>query len=112
MPSPSARFVQPLAQASGEPARVGGKGASLYRLVELGFRVPPGFALTVEAFRATLARLGLTSVVKRLAAGLEAGRDVGALGREIREALGTGTLPPDVLDSVQPFADALWLDSP
>ena len=106
------RYVQAITRGFGDTARVGGKGASLYRLAELGLRVPPGFALTVEAFRATLARLGLTVVVRRLAAGLEAGRDVGALGREVSEGLRTGTLPPDVLESVQASADALWRDSP
>ena len=32
---------------------IGGKGASLDRLVRLGFRVPPGFCLTTAAFRAS-----------------------------------------------------------
>ncbi|MFN0094640.1 MAG: PEP/pyruvate-binding domain-containing protein [Dehalococcoidia bacterium] len=37
--------------ASTEAARVGGKAASLARLGAAGFPVPPGFALTVEAYR-------------------------------------------------------------
>jgi rifampicin phosphotransferase len=36
---------------SGEPG-IGGKGASLDRLVRLGYRVPPGFCVTTAAFRA------------------------------------------------------------
>jgi len=35
-----------------EPARVGGKGASLNRLARAGFRIPPGFCLTTDAFLA------------------------------------------------------------
>jgi pyruvate,water dikinase len=38
-----------------EPARVGGKAASLDRLARAGFRIPPGFCLTTEAFEAQLA---------------------------------------------------------
>lgn len=33
-----------------DPARVGGKGASLNRLARAGFRIPPGFCLTTDAF--------------------------------------------------------------
>ena len=38
-----------------EPARVGGKGASLNRLARSGFRIPPGFCLTTDAFAAQVA---------------------------------------------------------
>ena len=37
--------------ASGDDA-LGGKGASLDRLIRLGYRVPPGFCVTTAAFRA------------------------------------------------------------
>ncbi|MEX1104537.1 MAG: PEP/pyruvate-binding domain-containing protein, partial [Dehalococcoidia bacterium] len=33
------------------PARAGGKGASLARLGAAGFPVPPGFVVTVDAYR-------------------------------------------------------------
>jgi pyruvate,water dikinase len=38
--------------AAEDPRVLGGKGASLDRLLRLGFRVPPGFCLTVDAFHA------------------------------------------------------------
>ena len=38
-----------------------GKGASLDRLIRLGFRVPPGFCLTIAAFRAQCESLGAGS---------------------------------------------------
>lgn len=61
-----------------EPAALGGKGASLDRLLRMGFRVPPGFCLTTAAFhaqRSTLAEgaapvapdVGRPSWVDRLA---------------------------------------------
>ncbi|HKG57065.1 MAG TPA: PEP/pyruvate-binding domain-containing protein [Candidatus Limnocylindrales bacterium] len=37
--------------ASVDPAVVGGKGASLGKLIEAGFRVPPGLVITTAAFR-------------------------------------------------------------
>jgi rifampicin phosphotransferase len=36
---------------AGDPGTLGGKGASLDRLIRMGFRVPPGFCLTTAAFR-------------------------------------------------------------
>jgi pyruvate,water dikinase len=38
-------------------ARIGGKAASLDRLAGFGFRIPPGFCLTTDAFAAQLATL-------------------------------------------------------
>ncbi|PVZ12017.1 PEP/pyruvate-binding domain-containing protein [Actinomycetospora cinnamomea] len=40
--------------AAADAAVVGGKGAGLHRLVALGARVPAGFVVTTEAFRAAL----------------------------------------------------------
>ncbi len=40
-----------------DPVSLGGKGASLDRLIRMGFRVPPGFCLTTAAFRAQRASL-------------------------------------------------------
>jgi pyruvate,water dikinase len=48
---------------------VGGKGANLGRLMRMGLPVPPGFVVTVEAYRAFLAANNLTN------AGPEALRD-------------------------------------
>lgn len=44
-------FVLPLDSASADLARVGGKGASLARLVNSGLPVPPGFHVTTDAYR-------------------------------------------------------------
>ncbi|MHC1562608.1 PEP/pyruvate-binding domain-containing protein [Actinomycetospora sp. C-140] len=41
-------------QVAGDPDTVGGKGAGLHRLVDLGVRVPCGFVVTTDAFRAAL----------------------------------------------------------
>ena len=44
-------LIEWLGSATGGPERLGGKAASLDRLARMGFRIPPGFCLTTEAFR-------------------------------------------------------------
>ncbi|MFL5681036.1 MAG: PEP/pyruvate-binding domain-containing protein [Chloroflexota bacterium] len=54
--------------ASTDPALVGGKGASLGRLIAAGFRVPPGFVVTTAAFREHLVSVaGAGSIAEALA---------------------------------------------
>ena len=48
--------------------RIGGKGASLARLAEAGFPVPPGFAVTVEAYRLFHDTLGISDALEALCA--------------------------------------------
>lgn len=50
-------MIEWLDGADVEVARVGGKGASLNRLARSGFRTPPGFCLTTDAFDAHAANL-------------------------------------------------------
>jgi phosphoenolpyruvate synthase/pyruvate phosphate dikinase len=45
-----------------DPAALGGKGASLDRLIRMGFRVPPGFGLTTRAFEAQRAAIATDAV--------------------------------------------------
>ena len=47
---PAYKLVVPLDGADGDPHLVGGKAASLVNLIDKGYRVPPGFCLTTEAF--------------------------------------------------------------
>ncbi|MBI5949813.1 MAG: PEP/pyruvate-binding domain-containing protein [Chloroflexi bacterium] len=87
------------------PARIGGKGASLARLGAAGFPVPPGFAVTVEAYRVFHEAYGLTGALEPLLslagrptpaqvreacapilAKLEASRLPGALGEALEAA--------------------------
>lgn len=55
-PAP-ASSVQWLGIADADVHLVGGKAASLDRLARLGFRIPPGFCLTTDAFHAQLAAI-------------------------------------------------------
>ena len=57
MPTSTLPLVEWLGRAEGGVRLLGGKGASLDRLVRLGFRVPPGFCLTTAAFERQMALL-------------------------------------------------------
>ena len=57
---------------------LGGKNASLGEMIGAGLAVPPGFAVTTEAFTAHLAATGLARELKELLSGADPG-DPGAL---------------------------------
>jgi rifampicin phosphotransferase len=52
VPSVQHALIEWLGEAASGADALGGKGASLDRLIRLGHRVPPGFCLTTAAFRA------------------------------------------------------------
>ena len=56
-------LVMALDDPGAVPALVGGKGASLARLVRAGFRVPPGFHMTTRAYLDFAGRTGLREAV-------------------------------------------------
>lgn len=83
-------------------ARIGGKGASLARLGAAGFPVPPGFGITVDAYRVFHNGLGLDDAMEPLVE--QAGRPTPA---QVREACGPllaklegARLPEDVQEAV------------
>jgi rifampicin phosphotransferase len=80
--------------APADPSLVGGKAASLHRLARLGFRVPPAFCLTTEAFRAQLAATVDASLVATGAAGVDSvaqGLGTTSLATRVAAALDTAT---------------------
>ncbi|MBI4497617.1 MAG: hypothetical protein HY689_06960 [Chloroflexi bacterium] len=65
-------FILPLdAVGRADRAQVGGKAAHLGELLRAGFPVPPGFCLTVGAYRAMLAQDGLGARLAAALAGLD-----------------------------------------
>jgi phosphoenolpyruvate synthase/pyruvate phosphate dikinase len=58
-------WIIPLGDTSGLDVNiVGGKAASLAKLISIGIRVPPGFCLTVAAYRQFLASSNLSGVIQ------------------------------------------------
>lgn len=78
-------------------ARLGGKGASLCRLVRRGHRVPPGFIVTADAFLESCRALGIEDALGPLP---ERG-DPGAHGARARERLAGGRIPQKVLRAIE-----------
>src|SRR3954471_13410883 len=66
--SASARASYPMVawldDATVERDRIGGKAASLRRLASFGFRIPPGFCLTTDAFAIQAASLPGSEILR------------------------------------------------
>lgn len=97
--------------------RVGGKTASLgemYReLAAQGVKVPPGFAITAEAYRYFLRQGSLDRQINALLRDLDT-RDTDALhkcGAEIREAILATALPADLETEIVTAYDQLCADT-
>jgi pyruvate,water dikinase len=84
--------------AAENPGSLGGKGASLDRLVRMGFRVPPGFCLTTAAFQAQRAALDT------------AADGAGDGAPPWLDRLASGPLVPDVEDALIEALDRLVLE--
>jgi phosphohistidine swiveling domain-containing protein len=112
--TPDTAFVEPFGASSPDAARLGGKGASLSRLVSLGHRVPPGFTITAEAFVAGLQAMGLGPMIGRIRDVLAGGEgDLAALGQAVQEGLAGSSIPERVLAPVLAEVEALrlWQDN-
>lgn len=102
-----ARYILPLAEVGRDDlALVGGKNASLGELTRhlaaVGVKVPPGFALTADAFRLHLEEAGLTDWIRTRLAGLDI-LDVAKLARtaaEIRSRIADAPIPAPVRDEL------------
>ena len=106
------RFVEGFDDPRPDPARQGGKGASLARLTARGHRIPPGFVITVDAFRATIASLALDGDLARVSEGLARGEDVSAPGSTLERGLLGGRTPQEVLGPILAAARAADLFPP
>ncbi len=79
----------------------GGKSANLGELLAAGIPVPPGFAISAEAYRAFVAATGIDGTI---AAALPHGAEHAA--KAIGEAMRFAPLPPDLRDEL----DALYTE--
>jgi pyruvate, water dikinase len=89
-------------RASDEP-RFGGKSASLGELFGAGVPVPPGFALSTDAFRSFVAQSDLGALIERRLRTCDS-EDVDALGAAcagIREELAAAAVPAAIADEVE-----------
>ena len=92
-----------------DPGLLGGKGASLCRLVNLGHRVPPGFVITRDAFQTALQDLGLAPTLNTLDSLLGSSKDTVALGEEVRQSILSRRIPSRILEPIIALVEELRL---
>jgi pyruvate,water dikinase len=95
-------FVAPLERFSvDDVAQVGGKGANLGELLQVGLPVPPGFAITADAYLEALDEAGIRDELRDVFG--SASTREGALAdvsAELRALVSKAALPPSIQEAV------------
>ena len=91
---------------------LGGKGASLCRLVSLGHRVPAGFVITRNAFQSGLEEMGLGFALKRIDSMLSGSDDMTAPAEQIRQRILSGRIPSQIFEPIVRTVESLRLWEP
>jgi pyruvate,water dikinase len=94
--------------------RVGGKGASLARMVAAGLPIPPGFHITTEAYRRYVDENHLDDRILSAAAQAQV-NDPAALDRaseQIQSLFAQGTIPGDIAEMIRRWYGELGADIP
>ena len=98
----SVQIVLPLNDPQATLESVGGKGASLARLVNAGFPVPEGFHVTTEAYRRFVhennLQPGIDAALQRVDPGIPSTLEGAA--EQIREAFNGATIPGDIAGAI------------
>src|ERR1051326_8376517 len=98
----AAELTRPLAELrSGDAASYGGKSATLGELIAAEIPVPPGFAVSCEAFRLFVSEAGLADVI---ASALQSAGDVdevNAAAQTIAEAMRSAPMPAAVRSEIE-----------
>jgi rifampicin phosphotransferase len=87
--------------AATDIARVGGKAANLARLVAADLPVPPGFAVTAEAYGDFLRASGLTERILAHMDGVRATEEVERRSAEVRRLIVAQTVPDAITEQVR-----------
>lgn len=106
------QYIQVIGKDAVDLSRLGGKGASLCRLVSFGYRVPPGFVITREAFESALKEMKLAAALETLGPLLASGEDTISLGQEIRQQILSHQMPGSILQTITETVAALRLWEP
>jgi len=93
----------------GDVRHLGGKNASLVTMTGAGMPVPPGFAVTADAYRRVFAESGLAETVATLLDGIDVTDTtaVSAAGAAARAAVTTVPLPQWLVEEILEAYDAL-----
>ena len=115
MASPQASpIILTLASPEATLERVGGKGASLARMVAAGLPIPPGFHITTEAYRRYVDENHLAERIQSAAAQAQV-NDPATLDRasaQIQSLFAQGTIPGDIAEMIRRWYGELGADIP
>jgi pyruvate, water dikinase len=103
-PRPSSRFTLWFEDLTAEQLpRVGGKCSSLGTLIDAGLPVPPGFAITTDAYETLRSHADLRASVHELLGGIDLRDAVGLqeASREVRRLIEAVPLPDDVVAAIR-----------
>ena len=96
-------FILPFSDVSAQLSQVGGKGASLVRLVAGGLPVPPGFHITTAAYRRFVEEHGLQEAI--LVAASVANADdpasLEAVSKQIGQLFAQSAMPDDIAEAIR-----------
>jgi pyruvate,water dikinase len=112
--SPASPFTLPLDSSDAALERVGGKGASLARMVAAGLPVPPGFHVTTEAYRRFVEVNHLRDGILAAVA-LAQANDPATLERaseQIQSLIARGTMPGEIAQAIRQRYSELGADLP
>lgn len=84
-------------------ARVGGKCASLGQMTRAGVAVPPGFAVTTDAFRTMLDADGLAAEIERRMTGIDPDDldQIDRAAQAIRHRIGSHQMSAEVVAAIR-----------
>src|SRR5436305_1627917 len=99
---PCSPFVLALDAASATIEQVGGKGASLARLVSAGLPVPPGFHITTAAYRRFVAEYGLQEQILAAVSAVAADQPatLEEASRKIGSLFAQSEIPDDIATTI------------
>lgn len=97
---------------------VGGKGANLGELTQMGVDVPPGFCVTAGAYDEFIGYAGLDEVVKLLMEGLDVDNvdELQSAGEQIRSRINDGEIYPpleeEIVRAYREFSEKIGVKNP
>lgn len=106
----AAELIRPLAELrQSDAAAFGGKSSTLGELIAAGIPVPPGFALSCEAFRAFVSEAGLEGAIASAMSRASSGDvdAVNAAAHSIGEAMRSAPVPDVIRDEVAAHYESL-----
>jgi pyruvate,water dikinase len=107
------RYTLPLGRTGeGDYTRMGGKCASLSRMIAAGVRVPDGFVVTTDAYAKHLDGSDLRSRVERILGSIDVGKvaEEEVKSAEIRAAIVAAPMPPEVEAAIRTAYRAVAAD--